>query len=224
MKRGLLIFIFSMMASVVTYGNEAGAGVENNIAPDVVTQQVDTLSNTVGNRHDRATEATLNTTPTNKGGKARTFIIIGVVVGIVVYAVYRKKRKIARREALVDSVFEWSNRTFSTPSPRIIHHKELTLDYLLKKDAQECVVAGATTMNLFRFDSFVERMPEGRDLINGVDNIDENKIIVCVGVDNDNSRDVYVALHHSDALDEKLSAALNKKGVLAIVLRGKDAK
>lgn len=210
MKKISLILVLCLAIISSAYGNHTDVRAEDNKKFHIVSQSVDGSSNEVVDAQNEKVGNVINAAPAEKKSRTKLYIIIGVAA-VVVYAVYRKKRKITKGETPPESV------------PSVIHHKELTLDYLISKDAKEFISAGATSMGLFKFDTFVAQNPNGRELIKGFDNLDESKIVVSVGID-DECNQLYVVLHHAEDLDEQLSNVLVKDGVLKINLSADTAK
>lgn len=132
-----------------------------------------------------------------------TYAIIAGSLAGVGYAVYRKRRKAAERRK--GYILDESNT-------RVLRHKELTMDYLLERDAQECVANGAVEMNLFRLEALTSAMPMVEVKIS---NVDEHNALMCVGVDKAGEM-VYTTLHCANSLDERLSAAVNSKNTIKI--------
>lgn len=207
MKKISLILVLCLAIISSAYSNHTDVRAKDNKKFHIVSQSVDGSSNEVVDAQNEKVGNVINAAPAEKKSRTKLYIIIGVAA-VVVYAVYRKKRKITKRKRIVVS---------SDPEsvPRVIHHKELTLDYLMSKDAKEFISVGATSMGLFKFDTFVAQKPNGRELIKGFDNLDESKIVVCVGID-DGCNELGVVLHHAEDLDEQLSNMLVKDGVLEI--------
>ena len=141
--------------------------------------------------------------PAKESNNTVTYAIIAGSLAGVGYAVYRKRRKAAERRK--GYILDESNT-------RVLRHKELTMDYLLERDAQECVANGAVEMNLFRLEALTSAMPMVEVKIS---NVDEHNALMCVGVDKAGVM-VYATLHCANSLDERLSAVVNSENTIKI--------
>lgn len=214
MKKTILTLVMAVSTISIVYGGETSQHNNDNTtnAPVEMTEaeaQPNNASQVVTTTAPatQAAEAAQPIAPAEEESNATMYILLGAAAGVVSYAVYRKMRKDKRNAQTTSGRFVFDER-----NTRVIRHKELTLDYLLNNDVNECKANGAVEMNLFRVETFTSTTPNVEIQIA---DIDEHNSLMCVGV-NEAGEMVYYTLHCAQSLDESIAAAINSENILKV--------
>lgn len=204
MKKILITTIFAICI-IPVLGNEITNVIGDqdqveNIYTEEEINRSDVTMVGVENMDNRA----LNTQPIKKDN-TKKYIIIGVIIGVVGYAVYRKKQKEKRIKDVVIPSFCPTSKRYVT----------LTLNDVLEASTS-CMGNGADEMNMWRMCAMPDNLKS--QLTASLINISYNEETTIIVAGSKKGDIVYAQIYCADTLDEKLDAMLNDNKLIKIKL------